>query len=223
MSNSTPIQKSIAFLIVIFALICGGYFVFIHAPEKTVETADKGANKAYDLIRRIAKDFGDLIGAKPEVTISGETIIKATEGIAEFSPVKKQLQHKYKWTHTLLQSTKVIEMEADFTAKAGFDLTKPFSIDLSSDQKVIRTQMPPAKITSCQGSNYKTINELNGWWNGITTDERNAVINELNKQAKEKALKDGILKEADEYLKSQTEKIIRNAAPEAAIASQPLS
>jgi hypothetical protein len=49
------------------------------------------------------------------------------------------------------------------------------------------------------------------------------VINELNKQAKEKALKDGILKEADEYLKSQTEKIIRNAAPEAAIASQPLS
>jgi hypothetical protein len=224
MSNSTPIQKSIAFLIVILALICGGYFMFVHAPREGVKTIDEGANKTYDLIKKIVADIGETLGlGPPTVSVGGETIIKATEPIAEFSPVKKQLHHKYKWTHTWLGSTKVIEMEADFTVKAGFDLNEHFTIDVSSDQKVIRTQMPPAKITSCEGFNYKTVGELNGWWNGITKEERDAVVNELAKKAKRKAIKDGILKEADEYLKSQIEEIIRKALPSASITPQPLS
>jgi uncharacterized protein DUF4230 len=222
-SASSPIHKAIAFFIIVVALICGAYFAFVHVPNATVDVVDKGGSKVYDLIKRIARDIDNVIHFKPQVTKDGETVIMETKPIAEFSLVQREFDQSYTWTHTWLGSTKSITMKARFIVKAGYDLAKPFSIDVSADQKIILTQMPPAKINSCAGSKYETIKQDNGWWNGVTKEERDSVINELNAKAEKSAIDNGVLEEAEKHLKTQIEEIIHKAAPSATIAPQPLA
>lgn len=218
-----PIHKAIGFCIILAALTGASYFAIVHVPRATVDTTVEGGHKGYDLFKRIAKDFDRVFHFVPRVTENDKEVIVETKPIAEFTPVQREFDHTYTWTHSWYRSTKSITMKARFVVKAGYDLSKPFSIDISRDQKVVRTQLPPAKINSCTGTKYETVKEDNGWWNGITKEERDAVINELNARAQQSAIDNGILKEADKHLEAQIEEIIRNAVPSASIAQQPLS
>ena len=218
-ASSSPhnrISKAAAFFIIVAAVICAAYFFIVLVPEMA-------GNKAYDLIKRVAKDIDQVIHFVPKITEGEKEVILETKPIAEFSPVQREFEHSYTWSHTWLGSTKSMTIKARFIVKAGYDLTKPFSVDFSKDQKVVRIQFPPAKVNSCVGSKYVTVTEDGGWWNGITKDERDAVINELNARAEKSAIDNGILKEAEKHLKSQVEETIHKAAPGVTIAPHPFS
>jgi hypothetical protein len=210
------------FFIIVLALIVGGYFSLIYFPRATKDTIVGGGGDFIDLAKRVVDAIDRRIGFTPKVTTQEKTVIEASKRITEFSVIEEKIPTNHVWTHTWLGSTKEIEMAADFTVKAGFDLSQPFSIDISPDVKVVRTQFPKAKITSNEGSNYKTIKALNGWWNSITNDERDAVIKELKKQAEAAALDKKILLRAEESLKESVEEVIRSAAPSATIMPHPL-
>jgi hypothetical protein len=218
-----PIAKAIAALIIIGALTGAGYVAFIKAPDATVNTVDRGANKAYDFVKRIAKDIDSVIHFRPVATVEGKTVLESSRSIAELSTKEKRFEHTYSWTNTKLMSTKKIILKGTYVAKAGFDLSKPFAIDVSEDLQRVRTKMPPAKILSMDQKEVNVIEDAGGWWNSISKEDRQAAMNSLKDEAQKALEATTFLTEAETDLAAQIENIIRKSAPpSASIVREPL-
>jgi hypothetical protein len=215
-SSKTP-ARAFGLAIVIAAITAAAYILLVKAPPEA-------ANKWYDLARNICKDLDDVIHFRPRVTSGGVTLLKESSSIKELSTTERNFEHTYTWETIWLGSTKRIEYKGKFIAKAGYDLTKPFSIDISEDGKTIRAQMPPARINSVEQLKMEVIKDENGLWNKISPQEREQATNALLKDARTNIEKSDILDDADEAFIRQLEDAIRkNAPPGVEILREPLS
>jgi len=219
-TSSKSIPRAIGVAIVIAAISVAGWFFFIKGPPES-------ANKFYDVASRIAKDIDKVLHMRPLVTSGGVTIIEASGSIAELSTIEKTFEHTYTWKSKWLGSTKQIELKGDFIAKAGYDisgkdLARPFSIDISEDGQTIRTTTPPPRINSLEQKKVKITKDENGWWNKISTEEREQAMNALLADARKSLEKTDILEEADKSLMTQLETAIRKSQPTVEIIREPL-
>lgn len=189
-----------------------------HAKDGTLDAA----NKTYDFAKRIAKDVDDVIHFRPKVTQSGTTVVEASKSIAELSTVSKQFEHTFPFEAVWMGSTKRLKIKGDFVAKAGYDLTKPFSIDVSEDHTTIRAIMPPAKLNSVEQTKYYILEDSNGLWNKITSDDRQNALNRLLADAKKSLDSTSLLADADAALMSQLEKAVRKSSNTTTIVREPL-
>lgn len=108
-------------------------------------------------------------------------------------------------------------------AKAGYDLRKPFTIDVSADMQTLRAQMPPAQINSVEQLRVEIVQEESGWWNTISTEDRQHALNKVLQDAKMSVRQSTILADADKAFRAQFEEIIRkNVPPETVVDVEPL-
>ncbi len=226
-SPARIIAKATGIAIVIIAVATAGYVLLVKGPSDLGSRAKNGAfdsaNQAYDLARRLAKDVDDAINFRPRITCEGAMVVEAGEPIAEFSTVEKAFEHTYAWESTWLGSTKRIKLKGHFVAKAGYDLTKPFVIDVSKDRQTIRAKMPPPKLNSVEQTKVEVLQDENGLWNRISAEERQNALNALLADARKALDSTTILADADAALLSHLEKAIRKSAPPAAsIVREPL-
>ena len=216
-TKSKAPARAFGLAIIIAAITASIYFLTVKAPPEA-------ANKWYDVARNIGKDLDDVIHFRPRVTSGGVTILKESNSIKELSTTEKNFDHTHIWESTWMGSTKRIELKGRFIAKAGYDLTKPFAIDISEDGKTIRAKMPPAQINSVEQLKMEVLKDENGIWNRISPQEREQAMNALLREARTSIEKSEILKEADESFMRQLEKTIRkNAPPGVEILREPLS
>ncbi len=221
------LAKAIGIAIVIGSLIAAGYVAFVKAPTdlgaNVKDEAIDAVNKSYDFARRIGKDIDNAINFRPRITTEGITILESSGSIAELSTVEKRFEHTHSWQSTWMGSTKRIELKGLFVAKAGYDLTKPFSIDVSDDLQTIRATMPPAQLNSVEQLKVEILRDEDGLWNKISSEERQSAMNALLIGAKSSLDATGLLKEADLFLMARLESAIRkSASPEALIIREPL-
>ena len=92
------------------------YTVFIKAPT--------------ELARATAQGIQEFFNFTPRVKIDQTIVIEQNAPIMEIATVSRQLMVDYTWLHTWLGSTKTIHLVGTFTAKAGFDLKEPFTIEI---------------------------------------------------------------------------------------------
>lgn len=215
-SSKAP-ARAFGFAIIVAVVIAAAYFMLVKAPPEA-------ANKWYDVARKIGKDVDDVIHVRPRVTSSGVILLKESNSIRELSTTERNFECTHIWESTWLGSTKRIELKGSFIAKAGYDLTQPFSIDISENGKTIRAHMPPARINSVEQLKMAIIEDENGIWNKISREEREQVMNALLRNARTSLEKSDILKEADKAFMSQLEEAIRKSAPPGVvILREPLS
>ena len=205
----------------IAALTAAGYVAFVKGPSDLIHNAKSEAfdsmNKSWDLAKRIGSDIDKVINLRPKVTVGGMTVVEASQGIAELSLVQKPFEHTYIWEHTWLGSTKELKLKGYFIAKAGYDLSKPFSIDVSKDGQSIRATMPPAKLNSVEQTKIEILQDENGYWNKITPEERQTAMNALLADVKKALKQTSLLSDANAALMSRLESVIRTNAPTASI------
>jgi hypothetical protein len=204
-SSKAP-ARAFAIVMVIAAITAATYFMLVKAPAAA-------GNKWYELAQKIGKDVDDVIHLRPRVTSGGVTLLKESNSIKELSNTEKNFDHTHTSESTWLGSTKRIELKGRFIAKAGYDLTKPFSIDISEDGKTITANMPPARINSVEQLKMEVIKDENGIWNKISPQEREQAMNALLQDARKSIEKSGILDEADKAFMRQLEEVLRKNAP----------
>jgi hypothetical protein len=214
-ATTNPMLKACAIAILVLALAAAGYVVFVKAPS------DLGSN-AVDLAQRIGTDMDDVIHFRPKITTAGTTIIEASKQITELSVVEKSFEHTYTWESTWLGSTKRLKLKGSFVAKAGYDLAKPFSIDISEDGQSILATMPPAKINSVEQAKVEILQDENGIWNKVSAQERQDVMNALAAEARKSLEQTSLLSDVDSALVTALEKVIRKNAPTAKIVREAL-
>ncbi len=163
---------------------------------------------AGSLAESTAKAVREAFNFTPRISIDQVVVFEQNSPIMELATVERELYTQYTWKHSWLGSTKEITVRGVFVAKAGFDLRKPFHIDISRNPLSVRTQVPPAELLSLEMKEYKLVTDNDGWWNKVTPQDRQHAVRALMRSAREKANTSGIRDEAERSVQERLRDIV---------------
>jgi hypothetical protein len=167
-----------------------------------------------DLAHATAEGINSVFNFTPRVTVNQTVVIEQNTPILEVATVSRGMYVDHTWSHTWLGSTKTIQVQGSYTAKAGFDLREPFTIDVQRKPLRVVATMPPPRLLSLELDSYKILRDESGWWNRISDSDREAAVRDLNELARAKAGASGILEEARATAELRIREIVeRNGAP----------
>ncbi len=166
-----------------------------------------------DLAANVSQGLRETLNFTPQVRISETVVIEQTTSIVEVATVSRDLSVDYSWSHQWLGSTKTIALQGMFTAKAGFDLKEKFTVDIKRYPLNVTASMPAPKILSLQLNEYRVRQDESGWWNRISTEDREHAMRALQHSAREKAQNSGLLTEARSTVEQRIKEVVeRNGA-----------
>ena len=105
----------------------------------------------------------------------------------QFVTLEKTLTERHRLDESWLQSTKTLEVEADFTVRAGFDLEKPFVIEVDRSGSGLRVTLPPAQILGVDLRDVRFLRDEDGFWNKLTPADREQALRELRARVERNA------------------------------------
>jgi hypothetical protein len=151
------------------------YVLLVYIPSKI-------AQQTYDGAKQIGRDIADIFRITPEVTVNNTVVLQQQTPILELSTVSQKFRHHYDWTNTWFGSTKKINIQGTFEAKAGFDLNKKFSVDISSDRAIVT--LPQPELLSMEPSGDVRFSDENGVWNWVDAADRSRAMNAFTMDAR---------------------------------------
>lgn len=153
----------------------------------------------------ISRTFLSALQVQPEIRVNQVIITTQTAPIAELAIVSKEqlvtyvLSEKIRFLNRDVPLTgKRITAQAAYRIKAGYDLKEPFRVEIDSASGKVTAQLPPARILSVERIGELTLQDEDQLLNRITSDERQKVLNELDKLAHSGAESSGIVRDAEE-------------------------
>jgi len=185
---------------IVLALLLAGaggtaYFLVVKAPA--------------DLARRTAEGIREVFDFTPRVTLNETVLIAENTPILEVATVSRSLVIRHRWSHTWLGSTKTLQLHGSFTAKAGFDLHEPFTIDIRRSPLRVVARMPAPKLLSVQMDSFLVVQDENGWWNRITEEDRTEAVRTLQARARTQSEASGILLEARRSAEDRIREVVQ--------------
>jgi len=194
MNVKTPLVIATAVILVIAAATAAFYMVAVKAPA--------------DLAHKTAQGMREFFNFTPQVRINQTIVIEQTTPILEVATVSREMFIDHSWQQTWLRSTKIIQIQGVFTAKAGFDLRQPFRIDIERRPLRVVARVPPPKLLSIDMKGYEVLRDEDGWWNSVTPQDREEAVRQIRAEAIEKAQRSGLLEEAQASLEARIREIV---------------
>lgn len=154
----------------------------------------------------VATTFREALNFTPEIRVQNVVLIAANTPVLELVTLKRDALVRHTWTHTWLHSTKTLELEATFTARAGFDLGRQFSVEIDPTTGALLANFPPPRLLSLSMSNLRILRDDDGFWNKLTAEDREHAIHELEERARQQFAETNLLpaarNAADEQIKA---------------------
>ncbi len=191
----SPLLLGLALVIAVSAAAL--YFLAFRGPAALADKGMETVDKSYTLARRVAHDVIRALQIEPRVRIGSEVVYEQTKGILELATAQRTFAQTYYWEQSWLGSTKKLELRGTFIAKAGYDMTKPFVVDITPDGRTVRARVPPAKILSVELVREVTLQDENGIWNELKPEDREAANNSLLQLARTNVDKSNLRDQAD--------------------------
>lgn len=167
-----------------------------------------------DLAESTAEGFRRVFNLTPRVMIEETVVIEQNTPILEVAVSSRAILVEHAWSHTWLGSTKRIRLRGTFTAKAGFDLRRPFRVQIDRSPLSVEAELPPAELLSLEMDSYAILEDENGWWNRIADIDREEAVRTLYRVARDKALASGLTEEAESSATTRLRELLeRNGAP----------
>ena len=165
----------------------------------------------------IAAGFEKALNFTPQISVDSLVVVAANSPVLELVTIQKQALVRSRWTHTWLYSTKNVELEAVFTAKAGFDLSDPIRINIDPRTRFVAADLPAPKLLALGMGDVRVLQDEDGLWNKLTAKDREEAFRSLEEKAKELFAKSNLLPEAQ----IEGEKRIRQLINETAWSAAP--
>ena len=197
----TPQAISIAIILIVMTLCVT--WLMRSCARMPGEAAQAAVEPAVELAKRIVDGISRRLQFRPEVRIDQITVLQAETPVLELATVRREFNHDYEWEHQWLGSTKRLHLRGTFAAKAGFDLKENFYLGIDSDDLSVDFGFPDPRVLSVEMIAYLA-EEDEGYWNKLSTEEREQAVNALLASAREAAAKDtGLTAEARRMLELQ--------------------
>ena len=145
-----------------------------------------------ELAQSTAEGFQRLFNITPRVMIEETVVIEQNAPILELAVSSRSVMVDHSWSHTWLGSTKKLHLRGTFTAKAGFDLRRPFTVHIERSPLSVVAELPPAELLSVEMDSYWVVQDESGWWNRIADSDRQEAVRTLHRLAHEKAEESGL-------------------------------
>jgi len=201
---SRTYARGISVALVLAVLCAGAYFLIYKGPVEVGGATKDGVfdslNKGYDLAKRIGSDIREALQIQPKVIVGERTILERTSEKTELVTISQVLEHSYSFEHTWAGSTKRLEMKGVFIAKAGFTVDDSFSIHVSEDGGRTAIRHGPPRLISCELQEASIVKDENGFWNKLSTEDRQSAQNSLIQGARKAAEESNLLQKAKESL-----------------------
>jgi Protein of unknown function (DUF4230) len=160
----------------------------------------------------LAADFDRIFQFTPQISVGSVEVVAANTPVLELVTTERQVLVRHRWSHTWLHSTKNLEVEATFTAKAGFDLKEPFRINIDPRSGYISAELPPPKLLSIGMSDLRILQDEDGFWNKLTVEDRQTAFRALEDKARRKISGSKILPEARLQAEKQVRELLDKAS-----------
>ena len=161
------------------------------------------ARTAQGVREGITEIFVDLLHVRPEVREGAKVTWGQTAARTEIVVAEKKIKVEYDWEHQWMGSRKTIRLGQEYLVKAGFDLEKPFWVEMGPGLGEATACLPPAEILAVSPVGSPTYADDDGWWNKVTDGDRAAAMAKLADEAKLQAKRSGILRQAEEMTGSR--------------------
>jgi hypothetical protein len=161
-----------------------------------------------DLARNTADGIRQFFNFTPQVRINQTIVIEQNTPILEVATVSREMFIDHTWQQSWLGSTKTIQIQGVFMAKAGFDLRDPFRIDIERHPLRVVSWMPPAKLLSIEMKEYKVVKDEDGWWNKVTPQDREEALRQIRAEAVVRAERSGLLEESRSSVEARIREIV---------------
>jgi hypothetical protein len=157
----------------------------------------------------VAEVFVDLLHVRPEIREGTRVIWGQTSARSEVIVAAKKIEVGYDWEHRWLGSRKVIRLTQSFELKAGFDLGKPFWVEMGPAQGEATAHLPTPEILATSPVGDVSYRDEDGWWNKVTDEDRSKALTALAGEARKQGEKGPLLEEAREMTGSRLTDLAR--------------
>jgi hypothetical protein len=147
-------------------------------PSRTIGRLEKVGRDASEAFVRLAH-------LQPRVTVNNHVYLEQTTTIAQLSVVERRVEVEHEMLHTWAGSTKRIKLHGTFKVKAGFDLKKKFTVQVTP--AAVLLQLPHAQILSVEQEKVDVLTFENGLWNHISPNDVEHELGVLPELARKKA------------------------------------
>lgn len=151
----------------------------------------------------ISEVFVDLLHVRPEVREGTQVVWGQTSARTEVIVAAKKIEVGYDWEHRWMGSRKVIRLTQSYEVKAGFDLAKPFWIEISQTGGEFTAHLPNPEILAVTPVGGVSYQDEDGWWNKVTNEDRTVALQALVAEARRRGEQGSLLDEAKEMTGSR--------------------
>src|ERR1051325_5173630 len=179
-----PLTLTLVSVTVVSVAVCvyKGIDRVISAPKETVKQTGRTAE---ELIKTLAVELKKLFGAEPRISMSRRVIQTGGEAMRELALYKETVLITEEWTNTSWKSTKRIRVQQPFILKAGFDLNR-LKFEVDPKNREVRVTISESTLVNIEyAGEYEVLKEEHGFWNRITAQERDRIVNSLPQKAQE--------------------------------------
>jgi hypothetical protein len=210
-SSSRHFNRTLAFTLIGLSTIAAGVFVF----NRCASLPGRTTKETVDQMERVGRDVRDAIvqiaQLQPRVTINDRVYFEQTSPIAELALISQKIEVEHEFIHTWAGSSKRLRLHGTYTAKAGFDLRKEFSVRVTPETTIVR--LPQAQILGVEQNAVELLAYENGFWNPISGADVQSELASLAKLARDRAAARNIAAEAEESFRTQLKARIGNTPP----------
>ena len=157
----------------------------------------------------VAEVFVDLLHVRPEIREGTRVIWGQTSARSEVIVAAKKIEVGYDWEHRWLGSRKVIRLTQSFELKAGFDLAKPFWVEVGPKEGEATAHLPAPEILAVTPVGKVSYRDEDGWWHKVTNEDRSAAYQRMAVEARKQGEKGSLLEEAKEMTGSRLTDLAR--------------
>jgi hypothetical protein len=159
-------------------------------------TSAEITDDARRMANSIAAGFSQTLNFTPRISVDSVVIVAGNTPVLELVTLEKQALVRHRWSHSWLYSMKNLEIEATFTARAGFDLRDPIRINIDPRTRFVGTDLPPPKLLSLGMGDVRVLQDEDGFWNKLTAEDREEAFRALEEKARQTFAKSNLLPEA---------------------------
>ena len=208
------LPRAVSISIVLIVLTLCAAWLMRSCARMPGEAGRAAAEPAVELAKRIADGISRRLQFRPEVRIDQVTVLERETPVLELATVRREFAHDYEWEHQWLGSTKRLHLRGTFAAKAGYDLNEKFYFEINSNDLQVELGLPEPRVLGVEMIAYRA-EEEEGYWNKLSTEEREQAVNALLASARAAAAKDAaLLGEARRMLDVQVGEAVGEAGSE---------
>ena len=157
----------------------------------------------------VAEVFVDLLHVRPEIREGTKVVWGQTSARSEVIVAAKKIEVGYDWEHRWLGSRKVIRLTQSFELKAGFDLGKPFWVEVGPKEGEATAHLPAPEILAVTPVGKVSYRDEDGWWNKVTNEDRSLAYQSMAVEARKQGERGSLLEEAKEMTGSRLTDLAR--------------